>query len=278
MEPAVERHEYTEKRIVQMPLTKAEVETLGGILYESERNRVPIAALTDDHAMTVGDAYAVQQVLVDKWLNDGAKVIGWKVGLTSVAMQKLLGVSDPDFGRLLDRFRLEDDYYIRCADFIAPKVEPEIAFILKSDLRGPNVTRDDVLSATEYVLPALELVDSRVRDWKIKLADTIADNASCGRFILGRTPIALGDFDLGLVGMNYYVEGELVSTATGAAVMGNPAESVAWVCNTIAPLGEGLKAGQVVMPGSLVTAIDAKPGLTFTATFDRLGSVTVHMT
>jgi 2-keto-4-pentenoate hydratase len=264
--------------MLQMPLTKSEIESLGGILYAAERDRKPIAALTDDHAMTVGDAYAVQQVLVGKWLSDGAKVVGWKVGLTSVAMQKLLGVSEPDFGRLLDRFQLEDGYYVPCADFIALKVEPEIAFILKSDLRGPKITRDDVLNATEYVLPALELVDSRVRDWKIKLADTIADNASCGRFVLGRTPIAPRDFDLGLVGMNFYVDGDLVSTATGAAVLGNPAESVAWLCNTIAPLGEGLKAGQVVMPGSLVAAIDAKPGPTFTAAFDRLGSVSVHMT
>ena len=261
-----------------MSLSQDETARLAEELHVAERNRVPVSPLSDAHPdMSLEDAYAVQQALVGRWLSEGASIVGWKVGLTSRAMQKLLGVDQPDFGRLLDKTRLDEGSEVSCAEFIWPKVEPEIAFMLKADLQGPRVSRDDVIHATEYLVPALELVDSRIRDWKIRLADTIADNASCGRFILGRSRVAPGEFDLRLVGMNYDLDGELVSTATGAAVLGDPAAAVAWICNTLAPLGERLRAGQVVMPGSLVAAVDAKPGNTFTATFDRLGSVSLHM-
>jgi 2-keto-4-pentenoate hydratase len=156
-------------------------------------------------------------------------------------------------------------------------VEPEIAFQLKADLKGPGVTADQVLAATEYLIPALEVIDSRVKDWKIKLCDTIADNASCGRFVLGHSRTAPGSFDVALIGMNYYVDGNMVATASSAAVLGNPAEAVAWLANTLAPYGHYLKAGQVVMPGSLVAAVDAEPGGTIRADFDHIGSVELKL-
>jgi 2-keto-4-pentenoate hydratase len=261
-----------------MSLTDEQTKTLAEALYRAERERKPIAPLTDTYPeMDVADAYAVQQALVGRWIKEGGRIAGWKVGLTSKAVQKMLGVDRPDFGHLLDTNRVDEGTEVACSEFIWPKVEPEIAFILNRDLRGPNVTRDDVMSATEYLVPALELVDSRIRDWKIKLGDTIADNASCGRFVVGRARVAPGEFDIRVLGMNYLVDGELVSTATGAAVLGDPAAAVAWVANALAPLGQQLKAGQFIMPGSLVGMVDAKPGMTFTAIFDRLGSVSLHM-
>jgi 2-keto-4-pentenoate hydratase len=133
------------------------------------------------------------------------------------------------------------------------------------------------MAATEYLIPALEVIDSRVKDWKIKLCDTISDNASCGRFVLGKARTAPGSFDVRLIGMNYYVNNEIVSTATSAAVIGNPAEAVAWLANVLAPYGHYLHAGQVVMPGSLVAAVDAKPGGTIRADFDHIGSVELRL-
>lgn len=260
-----------------MVLTQEQITALAERLLAAERDRVPIPPLTDEYPdMDVADAYGVQGIWVQRKLEQGARIVGWKVGLTSVAMQRLLGVTEPDFGHLLDTMRLDEGADIVCSELIWPRVEPEIAFILKADLRGPGVTVQDVLKATEFLVPALEVVDSRVKDWKIKLADTIADNASCGRFVLGRMRVPPGDFDLRLVGMNFLVNNELVSTATGAAVLGDPAAAVAWLCNTLAKFGHGLEAGQVVMPGSLVGAVDAKPGTTFLAEFDRLGTVSLR--
>lgn len=261
-----------------MNLTKEQIQALADALYSAERDRKPIPPLTETYPdLAVADAYAIQQAFVDHWVKEGGQIAGWKVGLTSTAVQKMLGVDRPDFGHLLDSNWVDEGKDVACSEFIWPKVEPEIAFILKSDLQGPNVTRDDVMNATDYLVPALELVDSRVRDWKIKLGDTISDNASCGRFVVGKARVAPGEFDIRVLGMNYLVNGELVSTATGAAVLGDPAAAVAWVANTLAPLGQSLKAGQLIMPGSLVAMVDAKPGTTFTAVFDRLGSVSLHM-
>jgi 2-keto-4-pentenoate hydratase len=228
--------------------------------------------------MDMSDAYAVQlEGIRERMQAHGGSIVGWKVGLTSKAMQQMLGVDQPDFGHLLDDMRLDEGTDIDCSTLIWPRVEPEVAFQLKADLRGPGVTADQVLAATEYLIPALEVIDSRIKDWKIKLCDTIADNASCGRFVLGRKRTAPTGFDVRLIGMNYYVNHDLVATATAAAVIGNPAEAVAWLANTLAPYGHYLQAGQVVMPGSLVAAVDAKPGGRIRADFDHIGSVELRL-
>ena len=262
-----------------MPLTPEQVKELAHALHKAEHTLAPIAPLTEQYPdMNIADAYAVQlEGIRERTEAHGEQIVGWKVGLTSKAMQQMLGVDQPDFGHLLDNMRVDEGTDIDCAELIWPRVEPEIAFQHKADLKGPGVTADDVMAATEYLIPALEVIDSRVKDWKIKLCDTIADNASCGRFVLGRTRTAPGSFDVKLIGMNYFVDGNLVATATSGAVLGNPAEAVAWLANTLAPYGHYLHAGQVIMPGSLVAAVDAKPGGLIRADYDRIGSVELKL-
>jgi len=262
-----------------MPLTPEQVSELAHALHKAEHTLEPIPPLTEQYPdIDIADAYAIQlEGIRERTQAHGGEIVGWKVGLTSKAMQQMLGVDQPDFGHLLENMRVDEGTDIDCAEMIWPRVEPEIAFQLKADLRGPGVTADDVIAATEYLIPALEVIDSRVKDWKIKLCDTIADNASCGRFVLGRTRTAPGSFDVTLIGMNYFVDGNMVATASSAAVLGNPAEAVAWLANTLAPYGHYLKAGQVVMPGSLVAAVDAEPGGTIRADFDHIGSVELKL-
>lgn len=262
-----------------MPLTSEQVNELAHALHKAEHTLEPITPLTEQYPdMDIADAYAVQLAgIKERTEAHGGEIVGWKVGLTSKAMQQMLGVDQPDFGHLLDNMRMDEGVDIDCADMIWPRVEPEIAFQLKADLKGPGVTAPDVMDATEYLIPALEVIDSRIKDWKIKLCDTIADNASCGRFVLGRRRTAPSGFDIKLIGMNYYVNDDLVATATSAAVIGDPAEAVAWLANTLAPYGHYLHAGHVIMPGSLVAAVDAKPQGRIRADFDRIGSVELRL-
>ncbi len=262
-----------------MALTEQQVKELATALHRAEHDRSPITALTDQYPdMDMSDAYAVQlEGIRQRMAAHGGAVAGWKVGLTSKAMQQMLGVDQPDFGHLLADMRLDEGTDIVVEEMIWPRVEPEVAFQLKADVRGPGATAEQVLAATEYLIPALEVIDSRVKDWKIKLCDTIADNASCGRFVLGRSRARPEGFDVRLIGMNYFVDDQLVSTATSAAVIGNPAAAVAWLANTLAPYGHYLQAGQVIMPGSLVAAVDAKPGSRIRADFDRIGPVELRL-
>ena len=260
-------------------LSPDQVRELAHALHRAEHDLTPIAPLTEQFPeMDMDDAYAIQLEGVRERLErHGGKIIGWKIGLTSKAMQQMLNVDQPDFGHLLEGMRIDEGNEITASEMIWPRVEPEIAFQLKADLRGPDVMPEQVMAATEYLIPALEVIDSRVRDWKIKLCDTIADNASCGRIVLGRGRSAPGGFDQKLIGMNYYVDDSLVATATSAAVLGDPAAAVAWLANTLAPYGQYLQAGQVVMPGSLVAAVDGKPGGRIRADFAHIGSVELRL-
>ena len=211
---------------------------------------------------------------VRAWLAEGRQIGGYKVGLTSPAMQKQLGVNQPDFGHIfVDQFYLEN-MPMDLSRHILPRVEPEIAFVLKEDLRGPGVTVIDAIRAIDYVLPALEVVDSRVRDWNIKIGDTVADNASGGGVVLGSTPTYLGDVDLRLVGCTMHKNGQVAGTGAGGAVLGSPINALVWLANTVGPLGTTLEAGKVVRPGSLTTRSPGAPGARVTATFGGLGSVT----
>ena len=261
-----------------MGLSTADISELAAALAQAEAGHAPIAPLTARHPeMGQEDAYAVQRVNMAAKISAGAKLVGWKVGLTSKAMQEMFGVDTPDFGQLLDFMILDDGATISREILIQPRIEPEIAFILNADLQGPGVTLADVLAATEYVLPSLEIIDSRIADWKIKLPDTIADNASCGRVVLGGARIPGYSLDLAAVNMTFRKDGQQLSTATGAAVLGNPANAVAWLANTLGQFGEGLKAGHVIMPGSLVGAVAAEPGSTFSADFRGIGTVSVKV-
>lgn len=243
-------------------------------LYDATATGKPIAPLTDTADLTIEDAYGIQLDLVAKWESDGRSEVGHKVGLTSAAIQQQLGVDRPDFGRLYADMFHSEALPVDLSSFIAPRVEPEITFVLESDLAGPGVTVAEAISAVSYVVPSLEIIDSRIADWKIKLADTIADNASSGGVILGSTPTALSDIDLRLVGCVLERNGVLVGTGAGAAALGSPINALVWLANTLGEFGVGLKAGQVVMPGSLTAAVAVAPGDVVTASFGGLGSVT----
>jgi 2-keto-4-pentenoate hydratase len=253
------------------------VEQYAELLAEAESTRLgtaPLTALEPD--LTVKEAYYIQLENINKKLAQGQKIVGKKIGLTSKAMQNLLGVGEPDYGHLLDSMVVENGGRISMEQVLQPKVEAEIAFILKKDLRGPNVTTLDVLQATEYVVPALEIVDSRVKDWKIKLADTVADNASSGYYVLGGMPTKIEDIDLELIGMSFTKNGDIVNTGVGAAALGNPASCVAWLANKLSEFDIPLRAGEVILSGALSAAEVATAGDTFTARFAHIGQVSVR--
>jgi len=238
---------------------------------------LPVDPLTEKFpSLTPAEAYSIQRELVGRKLREGARVIGRKIGLTSAAMQQALGVGEPDYGLLLDTMAVENGGTIELERLIQPKVEGEVAFVLKKDLRGPALTIADVLSATDYVTPALEIIDSRIRDWKIRLADTIADNASSGMFVLGVERIAVDEVDLPQVEMVLEKNGEKVLGGTGAAVLGNPAFAVAWLGNKLSEFGDELKAGEVILSGSLTAALVVAKGDSVTARFHHLGSAGVR--
>lgn len=246
-------------------------------LAEAETTRVGMEPLTTIYAeLTAKEAYYIQLENIHRKVEQGQRIVGKKIGLTSLAMQNLLGVDEPDYGHLLDSMVVENGGHISIEQVLQPKVEAEIAFILKRDLRGPNVTALDVLQATEYVVPALEIVDSRVRDWKIKLPDTIADNASSGFYVLGGKPTRIEEIDLELIGMVLTKNGELVNTGVGAAALGNPATCVAWLANKLAEFDIPLRAGEVILSGALSAAEAAHAGDSFTARFAHIGQVSVH--
>lgn len=251
--------------------------TVAKQLLAAYETREPIAPLTETYDdLTLEDAYAIQLLQIDELTAQGRVVKGHKVGLTSAAMQRLLGVNEPDYGHLLDDFFHLEHLPIPVDRFVQPRVEPEVAFVLKKPLQGPGVTVHEALAAVDFVLPALELVDSRIRDWKIGLYDTIADNASSGAVVLGSTPTDVGAVDLRLAGCTFHRNGQVVGTGAGGAVLGSPLNSLVWLANTVGARGVTLEAGHVVLPGSVCAMVPVAAGDTFTATFAGLGSVTAR--
>ncbi len=253
-----------------------EIQRLAAMLLDAEDNVQPIEQLTQSYPeLTVEKAYEVQLAVIGERLKSGRKIIGKKIGLTSFGMQKLLGVDEPDYGHLLNTMIVSNGGICSRQEFLIPRVEGEIAFVLNKDLQGPGVTEIDVIGATEGILPAIEIVDSRIRDWKIKLADTVADNASSARIVLGSRMYNLMDFDLRSLGMFIEKNGELVNSGTGIEVLGNPVVSVAWLANKLSEFGICLKAGEIILSGAITAAVNAEKGDVFNLTFDRLGVVSV---
>jgi len=251
-----------------------EVRELGAALHAARGSGTPIAPLTDAHpAMDMADAYRVQQDLVGRLIAGGDRVVGYKLGLTSAPMQQMLGVDSPDFAPVLAGHVHQDGAEIAVEDFIWPRVEAEIALVLNADLAGPDCTAVDAARAVGGAVAAIEIVDSRIRDWKIKLADTIADLASSGAIVLGSNVVPTEGLDVRLIGMAFTRDGELVATGAGAAALGSPLAAVAWLANTLHTVGDSLKAGQFVMTGALHAALDITAGQQFRAEFDRLGPV-----
>ena len=244
-------------------------------LLAAYTTREAIAPLTATYeGMSLDDAYAVQLAQVAERTAQGRTVTGHKVGLTSRAMQELLGVDQPDYGHLFGDFFHGEHEPIPVAAFLQPRIEPEIGFVLKAPLQGPGVTVEEALAAIDYVVPSLEIVDSRIEDWKITLLDTIADNASSGAAVLGATYTAVGAVDLALSECVFTRNGEVVGGGTGAAVLGSPVNALVWFANTLGARGVALEAGHVVLPGAVCAMVPIEPGDTFTATFSGLGSVT----
>lgn len=249
-------------------------------LYGALRSGQPIAPLTSSEQLTIEDAYHISLAMLERRLADGERIVGKKIGVTSRPVQEMLGVHQPDFGFLTDRMHVANDACVslRDANLIQPRAEGEIAFILKHDLLGPGVTREMVLEATEAVLPCFEIVDSRISNWKIAIQDTIADNASCGVFVLGEAQVAPNALDLAAARLNMYRNGELHSSGIGSAVQGHPAEAVAWLANTLGTFGMPLRAGEIILSGSLVPLVPAQAGDRFELTIEGIGSASISFT
>lgn len=253
-----------------------DIKRLASMLVDAEDRVNPIEQLTQTYPqMTVESAYEIQLAVIEERVKAGHKIIGKKIGLTSLGMQTLLGVDEPDYGHLLNTMLVSNGGVCSREEFIKPRVEGEFAFVLNSDLQGPGVTEIDVIRATGGILPAIEIVDSRIRDWKIKLADTVADNASSSRIVLGSRMFNLRDYDLRSLGMFIEKNGELVNSGTGVEVLGNPVVSVAWLANKLFDFGISLKAGEIVLSGAITAAVNAEKGDVFNLTFDRLGTVAI---
>jgi 2-keto-4-pentenoate hydratase len=251
---------------------------LGRALFDARRLRTPIPPLSETNPeLTAADAYAIQQTYAELILADeGGAVVGYKLGLTSKPMQQLLGVDQPDYGPVLSSMVFEDGAALATDALIQPKAEAEIALVLERPLRGPGVSRADAAIAIRGARGAIEVVDSRILDWRIGLIDTIADLASSAAIVLGPLTVAPDGWEPRLTGMVVAKNGQTQATGAGAAAMGDPIATVAWLANTLAPFDVTLEAGHFVMTGALHAAFPVVPGDIVTAEFDRLGAVTVR--
>ena len=255
-------------------LSVATREGLAADLAGAELSKVPLSPLTSAHPdIDVVDAYEIQLINIRRRVAEGATVVGHKVGLSSAAMQQMMGVDEPDYGHLLADMEVYEDIGVKTAEYLFPRVEVEVGFILADDLPGAGCTEDDVLAATAAFAPAIELIDTRIKDWKIGLCDTIADNASSAGFVLGTSRVAPEDIDIKGIDAVLTRNGEVVAEGRSDAVLGNPVTAVAWLARKVDSFGVRLKAGDIVLPGSCTRAIDARPGDEFVADFAGLGTV-----
>lgn len=258
-------------------MDKTKIQHYGDELYKALIDRKAVDPLTDrEPSITIEDAYQIQLRMIQRRLDAGETIIGKKIGVTSKIVMEMLKVNQPDFGQMTSGMVFNEGEAIEAASMIAPKAEAEVAFVLKSDLMGPGVTAADVLRATDFVVPCFEIVDSRIKDWKIKIQDTVADNASCGVLTLGGVRRSPRQLDLALAGMVLEKNGEVISTSTGAAVQGSPANAVAWLANTLGRLGIGLKAGEVILSGSQSPLVPVKAGDSLHCDVGGLGGTSVR--
>ncbi len=243
-------------------------------LAQAEHSRVAMSPMTDTYAdIDVVDAYEIQLLNIRQRVAEGARVVGHKVGLSSEAMQKMMDVDEPDYGHLLDDMEVFEDKPVLTSNYLLPRVEVEVGFVLADDLPGAGCTEDDVLAATAAFAPAIELIDSRIANWQIKLCDTIADNASSAGWVLGKERVSPKDIDIRGIDAVLKRNGEVLGKGRSDAVLGNPVTAVAWLARKVDQFGVRLKAGDVVLPGACMRAFDATPGDDFVAEFAGLGSV-----
>lgn len=252
------------------------IEDFSKMLFEAQESKKPIDQISAmDPSLTIEDAYKIQMINVERKLSNGEVICGKKIGLTSLAMQNMLGVSQPDFGHLFKSMEIEDNL-VKIDSMLQPKTEAEIAFVLKKDLKGPNVNVSDVLDATDYVVAAFEIVDSRVKDWKINIIDTVADNASSGCYYLGSKKLKVSEISLPDIEMSLYKNGEFVNKGTGRDVLGDPAYCVAWLANKLSEFDVTLYSGEVILSGALSAAPPAKKGDVFEARLSEFGNIVVE--
>ncbi|HYD62069.1 MAG TPA: 2-oxopent-4-enoate hydratase [Noviherbaspirillum sp.] len=252
------------------------LERAGDALYEAWLSRhvmPPLSASMPE--LTIDDAYQIQKRMVARRIAEGESIIGKKIGVTSKAVQQMLNVHQPDFGVLLSGMQYDDGSAIPMSSLIQPRAEGEIAFFLKEDLRGPGVTPEQVMAATKEVAACFEIVDSRIRDWNIRIQDTVADNASCGVFVLGQERVSPQSVDLELCGMVIEKNGEVVATGAGAAALGHPSQAVAWLANELGARGIALKAGEPILSGSLAPLIPVVAGDSLRVRIAGIGSCNV---
>lgn len=260
-------------------MNQQQINDIAGLLWEAEQQRQPCPPLRERILAAAGDgdpvacAYAIQQVNVRRRAEGGARLVGRKIGLTSTAVQKQLGVDSPDFGMLFADMAFGDGEPIPLARTLQPKVEAEIALVLERDLTHERHTFADLISATAYALPAIEVVGSRIENWKITLLDTVADNASSGVFVLGSRPVKLGRLDLVNCAMTMARRGEEVSSGKGAACLGNPLNAAVWLADMMVRVGTPLRAGDVLLSGALGPMVAVAPGDEFVARVEGLGEV-----
>lgn len=258
-------------------MEQTRIRALGDELYQAMLSREAVTPLTGrGEDITINDAYHISLRMLERRLADGAFIIGKKIGVTSKAVQNMLNVHQPDFGYLTDDMVFNSGEVMPISDrLIAPRAEGEIAFILKKDLSGPRVTNADVLAATECVMPCFEVVDSRIQDWKIAIQDTVADNASCGLFVLGDQAVSPRKVDLVTCGMVVEKNGSVLSAGAGAAALGSPVNCVTWLANTLGEFDITLKAGEVILSGSLVPLEPVKAGDYMRVDIGGIGSASV---
>lgn len=262
-----------------MSLAPNRITALGDELFAALRARNVLEPLTTrEPTISIEDAYRISQRFLSRRQAEGERIVGKKIGVTSKPVQDMLGVHQPDFGFLLNTMHVADGSQLSLAQakLIQPRAEGEIAFVLKKDLKGPGVTEDQVLDATEYVSPCFEIVDSRIRDWKIKIEDTVADNASCGVFVLGKDRIAPRALDLAAAKMDIHKNGQHVASGVGAAVQGHPATAVAWLANTLGAYGIPFLAGEIILSGSLAPLLPAVPGDRFEMEISGIGRASIE--
>lgn len=263
--------------MTQQGTSASRLRELASVLDQAMRERRAIAPLTQSWPdLTVQDAYRISLDVLQRRLARGDRVVGKKIGVTSRAVQEMLGVFEPDFGFLLASMQVANGSRVALDTLIQPRAEAEVALRLATDLAGPGVTASDVARATAEVAPCFEIVDSRIENWRIRIADTVADNASCGVFVIGEGRADVHARDLAALEARVFKNGALISRGLGSAVQGSPLNSIAWLANTLGRLGVPLEAGEWILSGSLVPLEPIAAGDVFSLELDQVGTASIR--
>lgn len=263
---------------MSLALYSSNIRSAAEALWEARKNGNPIPPISETYGIRgLENSYEIAKINTIKRLKSGTKEIGKKIGLTSKAVQIQLGVDQPDFGTLFADMEYLDSDEIQASKLLQPKIEAEVAFVLSRDIEGSVPSYGEFLNSIRYALPALEIVDSAIADWKIKLEDTVADNASCGVFVLGNQPVALGNLDLSGVGMFLKKNAKTESVGSGAACLNHPLRAAYWLAKNLIQRGQGLKAGEIVLSGALGPMVPVRAGDELHAVITGLGTVSCSM-